>query len=227
MEFFDIPSASPRGRRPGIYDAHVHGPAGRRVQIIMLDTRWFRSPLKRGAPTGACPRIPYVPTDDPRATLLGKDQWRWLGEQLRRPAELRIIASSIQVIPDRHCFEKWGNFPSERERLFRLIQETRANGVVLVSGDRHFAEISRLGADGAGYPLFEITSSGLNSARRGKIEVNRFRTSPHNFRVDNFGFIRVDWADDPPLLSLQIRDVEGSIMQEERVRLSDLKHVVR
>ena len=222
MEFFNIPAASPMGRRPGIYEAHVHGPAGRRVQIILLDTRWFRSPLIQGATAPECSRIRYVPTNDPHATLLGEDQWRWLGEQLRRPAELRIIASSIQVIPDQHCFEKWGNFPSERERLLRLIRESRANGVVLVSGDRHFAEISRLNSRELDYPLLEITSSGLNSARGGTRERNRFRTAPENFRRDNFGFIRIDWDDNPPLLSLQVRAVDGRIVLEERVRLSEL-----
>ena len=155
--------------------------------------------------------------------MLGEAQWQWLGEQLRQPAELRIVASSIQVIPDQHCYEKWANLPLERERLFRLIEGSRAGGVVFVSGDRHLAEISRLDAENVGYPLFEVTSSGLNSAGAGKGERNRYRTTPDNFRGDNFGVIQVDWLADPPMVSLQVRDVHGRIELEERVALSDLR----
>jgi hypothetical protein len=69
--------------------------------------------------------------------------------------------------PLNNCLRRtWGNFPSERQRLFRLIRDTRANGVVLLSGDRHLAEMSRLPVDhpdGVGYPLFDVTSSSLNA----------------------------------------------------------------
>ena len=80
--------------------------------------------------------------------MLGEDQWAWLEEQLRTPAEVRLIASSIQVVAEDHGWEKWMNFPHERERLYRLIRETRAEGVVFLSGDRHLAELSMM--DGGG-----------------------------------------------------------------------------
>ena len=77
---------------------------------------------------------------------------------------LRIIASSIQLIPTEHCWEKWANFPKERIRMFELLRTTDASGVIVISGDRHLGEISVLPLDYLGYPLYEITSSGLNSA---------------------------------------------------------------
>ena len=46
LDFFGDPADSPRRHRPGVYDAKVFGPEGKRVQVIMLDTRYFRSPLK-------------------------------------------------------------------------------------------------------------------------------------------------------------------------------------
>ncbi len=45
LDFFGEPTASSRRTRPGIYDARVFGPEGRRVQVILLDNRWFRGPL--------------------------------------------------------------------------------------------------------------------------------------------------------------------------------------
>ena len=100
MEFFQLPPDAPMRGRPGIYAAYGYGPAGKRVQLILLDTRSFRSPLKAAALTASCPKVRYVRNDDPAATLLGKDQWSWLEQQLAQPAELRIIVSSIQVIPE-------------------------------------------------------------------------------------------------------------------------------
>ena len=68
---------------------------------------------------------------------------------LKEPAELRIIASSVQVISEDHGFEKWANFPHERQRLFQLIAKTRAQGVIFIS-DRlawevkhHFLDLLR------------------------------------------------------------------------------------
>ena len=50
LDFFGDPEDSPRRKRQGVYDAEVFGPPGKRVQVILLDTRYFRSPLKKKAP---------------------------------------------------------------------------------------------------------------------------------------------------------------------------------
>jgi alkaline phosphatase D len=223
MEFFELPPDAPMRARPGIYASYSYGPAGKRVQLILLDTRSFRSPLKAAALTASCPKVRYVRNDDPATTLLGEDQWSWLEQQLAQPAELRIIVSSIQVIPDQHCFEKWDNLPHERTRLFELIAKTGAQGVVLISGDRHFAEISRFEGHELDYPLYEVTASGLNAAGAGRGEKNRFRLSTENFRADNFGLILVDWSLSDPLVRLQIRDAAGNTAAEHRLNLSELQ----
>lgn len=47
LEWLQVPADSPLRRREGVYDARVFGPAGQSVQVLLLDTRYFRSPLKR------------------------------------------------------------------------------------------------------------------------------------------------------------------------------------
>ena len=54
---------------------------------------------------------------DPSATLLGAEQWDWLKMTSNDSHDLLILASSIQVIPTEHRFEKWSNIPAEREKL--------------------------------------------------------------------------------------------------------------
>jgi alkaline phosphatase D len=95
-------------------------------------------------------------------TILGEEQWKWLGEELSdNSVDLYIVGSGIQFIAEDHAYEKWANFPNERKRLFDLFSEKEPNGLLLLSGDRHIAEISEQYWDGIDYPLVDVTSSGL------------------------------------------------------------------
>ena len=223
LDFFGVPADSPRRKQKGVYHAEIFGPPGKRVQVILLDTRYFRSPLKRGKRAEGMTYTPYVANNDPNATILGAEQWKWFEGQLRKPAELRLLVSSIQVDAEDHGFEKWMNFPAERDRLFKLIRDTKASGVVVLSGDRHLAELSMI-SDAVGYPLYDLTSSGLNQASKvwRPLERNRHRVATMG-SGDNFGLVTIDWSVADPLVSLQVRDVDGEIRIQERFPLSLLK----
>jgi alkaline phosphatase D len=236
LDFFGVPKDDPRRTREGVYSAQVFGPPGKRVQLILLDARYFRSPLKAGfkaGEPGEGRRGKYVPNDDPAATVLGDVQWRWLAEQLKVPAELRLIGSGVQVVPDEHGSEMWGNFPHERKRLFKLIRDTGANGVVFLTGDRHLAEISKLPAghpDGVGYPLYDVCSSSLNAPSgnftKAKVrfanEVNSYRVGLTYFDV-NFGTVLIDWGPADPVVRLQVREESGDAVLQQRLTLAQLR----
>jgi alkaline phosphatase D len=160
LDFFGVAADDPRRKRSGIYHSYLLGPTEKQVQIILLDTRYFRDPLVRENPKKA---HRYTPSRKPAATILGERQWRWLERTLQQPAQLRIVASSIQTLPTQHPFEKWANFPAERERLLRLLNQPNLGKVILLSGDRHHGEISALMHAGRN-TLFEVTSSGLTTS---------------------------------------------------------------
>ena len=128
----------------------------------------------------------YVPQDDPHVTMLGEEQWSWLEQQLRVPAELRILASSIQCVAEASGQETWSNLPHERQRLFDLIERTRAEGVVIISGDRHWAELSVL-KDPRRYPIYDLTSSSFNQLHVGIPTPNKYRSIPKTYHRENFG----------------------------------------
>jgi alkaline phosphatase D len=223
LDFFGAGPNDPRRKQKGVYSSAIYGPAGRRVQIILLDTRYHRSPLKK-APFDPVNRIAgYLPNTDPNATILGAEQWKWLEGELKKSAEVRLLISSIQVIADEHPFEKWGNFPRERERLYQLLRDTRANGLVILSGDRHLAEVS-LDTKSIGYPLYDVTSSGFNQAakswRAPEKNSHRVASMPYG---DNFGMVLIDWSGGEPRLTLQIRDDDGDTACGVKVELSTLK----
>ena len=222
LDFFNVKDTA-RRTREGVYHAETFGPPGQRVQVILLDTRYHRSPLQKKA--GKTPQGvgPYEANNDPKTTILGEAQWRWLEDQLRQPAEIRLIGSSIQVVAEDHGWEKWMNFPHERERLFKLIRDTKAAGVLFLSGDRHLGELSLMDG-GAGYPMYDLTSSGLNQASKiwRRQEENRHRVATMNYG-DHFGFIAIDWDRNDPRISMQIRDEEGEIVLQQKVGLSRLQ----
>lgn len=225
LDFFGVPKDSPRRTQKGVYNAKIIGPEGKRVQVILMDTRYFRSKLKKDTrPLPGTRIVPYLPNTDPEATMLGADQWKWLEEQLEQPAELRLLISSIQVIADEHPHEKWANLPLERDRLYKLLRDSKANGLVILSGDRHLGEIS-MDAKAIGYPLFDVTSSGLNQGTKSW----RAPTEPNRHRIammahgDNFGFLTVDWSAADPKISVQVRDVAGEIAIKESFPLRLLK----
>ncbi|MEM6856014.1 MAG: alkaline phosphatase D family protein, partial [Planctomycetota bacterium] len=97
LDFAGEPADSPRRARAGVYASAVLGPPGKRVQIIMLDTRYHRSPLQR-VTVGSNTTV--LPTVDTEATILGEAQWSWLEKQFLVEAELRLVVSSIQVLND-------------------------------------------------------------------------------------------------------------------------------
>ena len=218
LEFWAIPKDDPRRAREGIYSSQIFGEAGRRVQVILLDTRYFRSALSRVSP--AVPGVgPYQPDPDTSKTVLGDAQWAWLREQLMQPADLRLVVTSIQALAQGHGWEGWCNFPAERQRLFNLIGETRASGVVFLSGDRHIAALYRELA-GAPYPLLEVTSSGLTQSFASNREAGPNRLGDV-YGQPNFGGIDIDWAQ--RTVQLSIRSVTGAIVREHRFSIGELK----
>lgn len=236
LDFFEAPPNDPRRTQEGVYSARVFGPVGKQVQIILLDTRYFRSPLKLGykpGEPGEGLRGKYVPNTDPDSTILGAAQWRWLEEQLKVPAQVRIIGSSIQLIANEHGSEIWDNFPHERIRFLKLLRDAKANGVIILSGDRHLAEISRIpqgDPQGIGYPLFDVTSSSLNAPSGNMTRAGvRFANQINSYRVGlqyfdtNFGAVLIDWEQKDPVIRVQVRDEQGDVVLQQRLSLSQLR----
>ena len=189
LDFMDVPGNDPRRQQEGVYTSHnyelLNMPG--RIKVIILDTRYFRTALKED-PSG---QKRYIPNDYGDGTILGDMQWQWLGDELRNsPADFNIIVSSIQFLSDQHGFETWGNFPHEVERLKSLIVESGAKGVILLSGDRHISEFSKVQLTDMNYPLIDFTSSGLTHA------YSSYSGEPNPYRLgevvatESFGLVK-------------------------------------
>jgi alkaline phosphatase D len=226
FDFWGEAKDSPRRRDgDGIYTSYYYGAGDERVQVILLDLRWDRTALTHVDRASAKRRDqmgfgPYLPQTAPGAAMLGEAQWAWLEEELKKPSRLRIIGSSLQFISTFPGWEAWSLFPNERQRMIDLIARTRASGVLFISGDTHWAEISRQTA-GAPYPLYDFTSSGLTETWH-NMSPNAYRLPGCMYTRANFGIIEIDWNVPDPHIVLQARDVEGTPVFEKSLLLSQL-----
>lgn len=219
LDFWQVPASHPRRSHDGIYGAYYFGPLGKRVQVILPDNRTFRSPLL-GLSVEPEGKGNYLVNPDPSSTMLGEAQWDWLEHELHQPADVRIFASSTQVLADAPGYEAWVNYQADYQRLIDVIDFTQAEGLFMISGDTHYAELSRR-TEAVPYPLYDLTSSGIT-------EVWKF-LAPNKNRIaqaplaQNFGRITIDWSGNDPVVTMEVEVLDGSIGISQKVRLSELR----
>jgi len=224
MTFFDEPKDSERRKHEGIYTSYNYETNGKKLQVILLDNRTFRDNPKQYEGEFADDsryfyEMDYGPYQKDDSTFLGEEQWKWLEAELMKPADLRLICSGSQFGIEFNGYESWANFPHEQKRFLDLIKKTKANGVLFLSGDVHYAEVSRIKVPGL-YPIYDVTASGLSSTWH-------FST-PNNNRIEgpvmenHFGLLTIDWTLENPTVKMEIWDVDDNQRIEYSIGLSEI-----
>ena len=228
-------AAAARGGRHGVYESYSFGSGARRVQLLMLDLRTWHSDLtypgEPGAEASDCRsaerlvecEIRCACEQHPDAPFLGEEQWAWLEARLREPAAVRLIGSSLGFSATYNGAEGWALWPAEQRRMVELIRATRAEGVVFLSGDVHYAEVSVLRAPGV-YPLYDFVSSGLTQAHGWDfVPANGNRLDGKLLTGTNhFGRVHIDFGGAAPSLTASVVDESGAERYSVNVALSDL-----
>lgn len=219
LNFWNEPKRSERWKHAGVYHALRLKDAPIDIQVILLDTRTFRDDLtERVKGENTVYKNDYQPTLSPDSTFLGAEQWAWLETKLEEKADLRIIASSNQFSHTYNGWESWNNVPQERKKMLQLIQKTKANGVVFLSGDVHWGELSKYENEYT-YPIYDITSSGLTQSWH-EIEPNANRIGLP-IRKNNFGLIEIE-TQQRTTLTFKLKNKKNLIAVEHRIYLSEL-----
>jgi alkaline phosphatase D len=132
---------------PGVYFTFSRGD----VDFFMLDNRYHRSPNRM--------------VDDGTKTMLGPAQLAWLKRGLAASrAKVKFIASGSEWEPNGHL-DSWTSFARERDEIFGFLREADMQGVILLSGDRHFTGAYQLGGrfiEVTSGPLGTVTTNGVN-----------------------------------------------------------------
>jgi alkaline phosphatase D len=209
FDFLGVSTIAPERSREGAYSSHLFGKGENQVKIILLDGRYFRDSLEKTNNT-------YIPNES--GQILGTEQWNWLEKELKDSrAKINLIVSGIQFLPTQHGYEKWANFPKEREKLLDLIASSGVKNPVLLSGDRHIAEVMRLTDSRFPNGIYEVTSSGLTHTWSSVAEEpNQFRVSDLIAKL-NYGLATFDWRKGK--MTFQIKGEEGTVYATQVINI--------
>ncbi len=209
LDFWNIAQDDIRRTRPGLYFELTQNIDDTLVQMIFLDTRTFRDALLPTDERGAPGKERYIPHTDTSLTMLGKDQWIWLQEQLQKEVDHKVIVTSIQFLAMGHGWEAWKTLPHERQRLINLIDQSSLDKVLFISGDRHRGGLYQFSTQ-SGKVISEMTSSSLNLAFANDEEEGPLRLGP-TFVQENYGEILLDKLTNK--LTVNLKDNQGKIIQ--------------
>ena len=224
LDFFDEPKDSERRQRDGIYTSYMNEVGGKKIQIILLDTRTFRDDLLINQDSVNEDRryfyhLDYTPHTSSDSTFLGEKQWTWLDQELQKDADVRIIGSSTQFGIEYNGYEAWVNYPHEQKRFLDLIKKNRANGVLFISGDVHYAEISKIEVPDL-YPIYDVTSSGLSSTWHfATPNVNRIEGP---IMDNHFGLLTFDFGKKDKEVKMEVWDIRGNQRVEYTIPLKEI-----
>ena len=201
MDFLGVDPSSDVWSHDGVYTSYTFGEHPTQTRVILLDTRYFRDTVV----SDPDPNRRYTVNES--GDILGEEQWAWLETEIKASdADIHIIGSGIQIVPQEHGWEKWGNFPKSRNRMLSLLREVKPKNTLLISGDRHIAEYSRIKLTDD-YAVNEVTSSGLTHTwSYAQEEPNAYRIGDLIVKR-NFGVIRIR----PDKMTVEIRGEQDSL----------------
>ena len=181
------------------------------AQFFLLDDRFFRSPNDRI--TG-------------EKTMLGKEQFEWLIDGLSNSkASFKIIVLGGQILNSTVDKENYNSYPDEKAKLLQELLDNKIKGVVFLTGDRHFAELSVLNRENT-YPIYDWTVSPLTSGVAGgnaKKETNLLRVNGSTFFEHNFGALDFSGSKANRSLKLTLFNIDGTELWNKIIYKKDLQ----
>tara|TARA_B100001093_G_scaffold281992_1_gene269423 strand:- start:367 stop:1350 length:984 start_codon:yes stop_codon:yes gene_type:complete len=207
LDFWDIPKNDERRSRKGVYFSKIIELENFKINLIGLDTRYFRSDL-----LGT--KLFYKKDNSDSSTILGDAQWKWLKNVIKTDSDLIILMSSIQVLATEHRFEKWNLFPKEREKLIALIDSSNIP-LIIISGDRHRGALYELD------DIYELTSSSLNKpvAISKLVKENDKLMIGKTYNEENYGVIEINT--DQAKVSLSLKNKSGEIINTVSIKIKN------
>ena len=180
------------------------------VDLFMLDGRYYRTNHKN-------------PPPDQQPTMLGPVQKKWLLNTLRASkATFKLLVTSVPwaygVKPG--STDPWQGFKDEREEIFSFIEDQRINGVFLLSGDRHRADIWKIEREN-GYDLYDFENGRLTNLHTHDILPGAIYG--YNEKC-TFGRLRFDTTLDDPQVIYDIITIDDEVVCSFPLSLSSITH---
>lgn len=181
------------------------------ADFFLLDNRTYRAPNKRI--TGV-------------RTMFGEAQIEWLIDALKSSrATFKFVASGSQILNPSGGYENLINFPGERELLLKRIEEEGITGVIFLTGDRHFSEISELTLPN-GQKVYDITSSPLTAGpftAAGERDRNPLRVAGTLTPQRNFLLLSVSGPERERILTITAFSSKGEALWTHTIPAKELR----
>jgi alkaline phosphatase D len=183
------------------------------VDIFLLDDRWYRSANDL--------------LDGPDKTMFGAAQLAWLRNALvYSRAPVKLVVNGSQLWNRANRFEGWNRFAVEQHAFRDWLLAQRIEGLVFLSGDRHFSELLRVDRVGA-YPLYEFTSSPLTAGPwvdPEPVEHENPDLVPGTLvGKRQFGLLRITGPGNARRIALETYDQAGALIWRHELAANDLK----
>ena len=184
------------------------------ADFFLLDNRWFK--IFEGNKTL-------------KTSMLGEKQIAWLVEALRySKATFKFIVVGGQVlnnadVSQNSSVENHSEYPEERNFVLQAIQNEGIKGVIFLTGDRHFTELSKL-EKGVKLPIYDLTVSPLTSGASGDKALNEGNTlRVPNTYVGERNFATLDFSGtkkDRKLL-ITVYNTKGEKLWEQKIEAAE------
>ena len=185
---------------------------GDMARIHLLDGRQYRSDQACGDGNH---EVPCGDWDDPKRTMLGSEQEKWLSEGLSTSKHhWQVLANQVMLAPfdgtvgpkRNFDMDKWSGYPAASERLLSSIAKHAPNRTVTVSGDIHSNWVNELHDGfarddkpivGAEFVGTSISSGGDGSDRMNSLTPAVMSENPHlKWQNNRRGYVVCRVADD-------------------------------
>lgn len=191
----------------GIFQHTRIGPC----DIIMTDNRYFR-------------------TKEGKHNFLGPKQMAWLKKTLLACKGPFIIMSCGTMWSDYVSDGKdsWGKYdPEGREEIFKLIEDNKIGGVLLISGDRHGARGFKIPRP-SGFSFYEFEPASLGGRRGPAAKNEKWTTQLYGISGKYaFGEFTFDTSKDDPEVTFRLIDQNAEIIYELTLKRSELTPVFK
>jgi alkaline phosphatase D len=181
------------------------------AELFMLDNRYYRDDDELQAKD---------------KTKLGAAQLRWLKNALLMSVSpVKLIVAGSQVTNDASTYDGWHNFPEERADILKFLVDHKVNGVIFLTGDRHFTELLKTERSGT-YPLYELTCSPLLSGIASVVERERgYKKVVEGTFVAQRNFCTLDFSGSKAERKITMRSFSnaGEKLWERELKLSELQ----
>jgi len=189
------------------------------VLFILLDDRWWRDADRLWNYKFFKP--------NPNKRMFGKQQMEWLKAKLKEDttASFKIVVNGSQMLNPKAKGDCLTNYPIEYNELLGFIRDEKIEGVVFISGDKHFSEIIKLERENQ-YPLYDVTVSPLTasiSKPAPREKRSRYRVQGSLIETHNFARCIISGPEGARNLSVVFYDKNGRKLFDWSVNSSELK----